>query len=460
MACAFIYAVVFAFVSAISLSRGEEATVGINFQYVFEKENFFGPFSLGPNQPGPLIYKPSLIGKPGLPEWLRYIQTDPTRQAYMYGTPDTDNIGDITLEIIALNTDTYQSARVKVPISVTYHSDTPKYLATFFLSNQNVGDMLSAIRQRDFLNRSGLVWSTQTPLVIHRLRPPSDSIELGNPTPGKEGVYVTIGSTTPFSPELLGVNAEATSNCVNGAYVPLKLGSVFPPTFAVDWCRLELTQANRSSQLNTPSGAKPVTLGGEYHPPALTNEPPNHLVEFLLIVIPPLAVALIFVIVLGVLMCSFRGSSKHIARTPEIQLTHHQNLRQASRQLRALSNRRDGAPSSSPSTPIIPHGANPAVSSVQSSPRHHIRDPDALPMTSTPMFSRTSPPPYRVPPQHPSLPTTPGHQETSFSDPFDNRRLSEPGNPRGRPLPSPIRSPPPFMSGPSSRGYQAGAAAS
>ncbi|XP_038071392.1 epsilon-sarcoglycan-like isoform X2 [Patiria miniata] len=450
--------------STISLSSCEQAAVGFNFQYVFEKENFFGPFSLGPDQPGPVVYKPSLVGKPGLPEWLSYIQTDPARQAYVYGTPDADNIGDITLEILALNTNTYQSARVKVPISITDQSDAPSYLATFFLSNHNVGDMLSADRQQEFLNRSALVWSTQTPLVIHRLRPASDSVEAGNSTPtdpqGREGVYVSVGSTTPFSTELLRVHSEASSDCINGAYVPFKLADAFKPTFEVDWCRLELTQTDQSPETDPSSDPKPVPLGGEYMPPALTTEPPNHLVEFLLIVVPPLAVALIFVIVLGFLMCSCRGSSKHIARTPEIQLTHHQGIRQASRQLRALSNRRDGGPSSSPTTPIIPHGANPAVSSVQSSPRHHIHDPDALPMTSTPLFSRTSPPPYRVPPQHPSTPTTPGHQETSFNDPFDSRRLSEPGNPRGRPLASPIRSPPPFMSGSSSRGYPAGASAS
>ncbi len=180
------------------------------------------------------------------------------------------------------------------------------------------------------------------------------------------------------------------------------------------------TQPNQPSSQMGPSSFTqgPIFLGDEYMPPAMTTTPPNHLIEFLLIVIPPLIIALLFIVVLGLLMCSCREGKKRAARTPEIQLTHHQGIRQASSQLRALSNRRDGAASSSsPSTPIIPHGANPAISSVHSSPRHHIRDPDGLPMTSTPLFSRTSPPPYRVPPQHqhPVTPTTPrGHRETTF----------------------------------------------
>ncbi|XP_071791955.1 alpha-sarcoglycan-like [Asterias amurensis] len=457
--CAVVSAVL---VSVLSLATGEDAEVGVNFQYVFEKEDFFGSYSLGPDQPGPVIYKPSLVDKPGLPRWLQYVQTDPARQGYVYGTPDDASIGDIILEIIALNTNTYQSARVEVQISITEQPESPSYLATFFLSNQNLEDMLPATKQQEFLRRVSLAWSSPTQLVIHRLSPgPTDTTEEGIPllpgTSKKLGVYVIVGSTTPFSGKLLSVRTEVMTECMNGSYKPFKLHQAFDPEFVVQWCQLVLTQPNQLSLMDpSPSSPGPIHLGDEYMPPALTTTPPDHLIEFLFIVVPPLIVALVFIIVLGLFMCTCREGKKRATRTPEIQLTHHQGIRQASSQLRALSNRRDGASSSSsPSTPIIPHGANPAISSVHSSPRHHIRDPDSLPMTSTPLFSRTSPPPYRVPSQNqqPVTPTTPrGCRETTFSDPFDSRRLSEPEHPRGRPMPSPIRSPPPFMSGSAARG--------
>ena len=48
----------------------------------------------------PIIFKPSLVDKPGLPSWLQYIQRDPSDgMGYMYGTPSIESVGDFKIEV-------------------------------------------------------------------------------------------------------------------------------------------------------------------------------------------------------------------------------------------------------------------------------------------------------------------------------------------------------------------------
>ena len=55
---------------------------------------------LFPDSAHPIVFKPSLKGKPGLPGWLNYRQTDPSEGVgYMYGTPGIDNVGNFKFEV-------------------------------------------------------------------------------------------------------------------------------------------------------------------------------------------------------------------------------------------------------------------------------------------------------------------------------------------------------------------------
>ena len=48
----------------------------------------------------PIVFKPSLVDKPGLPSWLHFIQRDPSDgMGYLYGTPDIESVGDLRIEV-------------------------------------------------------------------------------------------------------------------------------------------------------------------------------------------------------------------------------------------------------------------------------------------------------------------------------------------------------------------------
>ncbi|XP_072181128.1 epsilon-sarcoglycan-like [Diadema setosum] len=408
-------------------------STGVNFQWPVLRTDLFDQYTL--DAADPIILRPSLVSLPSLPQWLKFVQPDASSDGTLYGTPEETNVGDFNLEIVALNTKTYESSRILSSLYVQENPVSPAVLSNFFISNQNVADFLSTQVQEDFLSVVASLWGQRSGLVIQSLTSAKD---LGLPVPlnpdpsQKFGLQVTVGSQQE-SGNLTTIISEATGPCQSsGAYTPAVNG-LFLPNFVIDWCKVSTSRVKSAQPTSNMSA---VFLGGEYNPPLLTVEDSDHFLEFVWLLVLPCAVILCLILILGYVMCCGRRGRKDIDNTPEMQLAHHRTLRQASRDLRTMSNRRDGTASVATLTPI----GTPTVASQR--PHNRSRGYDEYPWASTPQINHrgmATPPPYRTPP-HPHK-----HRETTFSNhPSDKRRLSEPSNARGEDM-APIRPAPPFM---------------
>ncbi|XP_041467106.1 epsilon-sarcoglycan-like isoform X2 [Lytechinus variegatus] len=398
---------------------------GVNFQHPILRTDYFDEYSLDSDDT--IIFRPSLVTKPSLPSWIKFIQPAESSDGYLYGTPQGSNIGQFNLEIIGLNSRTYESARKVVQMTVEEDTETTsiKYLADFFVTNLNLADILDTQLQDDFRSAVDAIMGQRSEVIIHSLTSAQD---LGlrvplNPQPDqKYGVRVTIGAQEE-SETLANVISNSVGPCQQDtAYTPPEVDGFFQPAFIIDWCSVSMTAVPPSQPQNE---STPVFLGGMYDPPAMQTEDSDRFLEFLLLVVVPCAIMFCSMLVLGYLMCCGRSRRKELASTSELQLTHHRTLRQACRDLRTMSNRRDGTASVATLTPI----GTPTVGSQRSHSRS--RGYDEYPWaSSTPQVNHrgmATPPPYRTPP-HPHK-----HRETSFSNQAsDKRRLSEPSNARGR----------------------------
>ncbi|XP_072048096.1 epsilon-sarcoglycan-like isoform X2 [Amphiura filiformis] len=413
----------------------EEASVDLLFHHTLNKDNYFDKYS--PASAHPIVFKPSLIGKPGLPGWLNYRQTDPSEGVgYVYGTPSNDNVGNLELEIVGLNTYTYETSRVLLDIAVRENAAPPRYLASFFLADQSVDEFLNQEAQTTFLSSVTNIWPNAE-LHIYKLQ---TGRELGLPRPlptdanQAEGVAVVVASREPFSSDL----KEAKGRCTKYPQ------SVVLQGYSATWCDVNMTDLGTTTPSQDATEGEPIFLGGEYNPPPMPAEESSHMLEFILIVAIPFGVVLLVILILAYIMYGRReGMKTRESRTSSLQLTHHLEIRHASRDLRELSTRRD------PATPVsrrVNPGPGESVASSSSggpSPRHRTRfgDTSSWSASSTPTsHPRMVPPPgYRLPP-HPG-----GLQETSFSH-------DSPGSGRYQ---SPIRPARGYQSpGQHSRGYQ------
>ncbi|XP_030830109.1 epsilon-sarcoglycan-like isoform X2 [Strongylocentrotus purpuratus] len=409
---------------------------GVNFQHPILRTDYFDEYTL--DSTDPIIFRPSLVSKPSLPSWLKFIQPADRSDGYLYGTPQGSNIGQFNLEIIGLNSRTYESARKLVPMTVEENTgSSSKYQADFFITNLNLADILDTEKQDDFRSGVNAFWGQGSQVTIQSLTSAQD---LGlrvplNPQPDqKYGVRITIGARQE-SETLAKVISDAVGPCQqDSTYTPTDINGFFQPAFTIDWCNVSMMEVSPTQLQNE---STPVFLGGMYEPPIMQVEDSDRFLEFLLLVVVPCAIMFCSILVLGYLMCCGRSGRKEVASTSELQLTHHRTLRQACRDLRTMSNRRDGTASVATLTPI----GTPTVGSQRSHSRS--RGYDEYPWaSSTPQVNHrgmATPPPYRTPP-HPHK-----HRETSFSNQAsDKRRLSEPSNARGGESPS-MRPVPPFM---------------
>ncbi|XP_006817594.1 epsilon-sarcoglycan-like, partial [Saccoglossus kowalevskii] len=311
------------------------AVVGKNFHYQILRRTYFDPI------PDSAVYfKASSTGKPGLPAWLKYIQEDPKMDtAYLYGTPTPSDIGTASIEIVAFNADTYDTKILAITISVEENHVPNSYFVTFNVTNKDVGDMYSPDPNSGkmtidaFVGTVKTIWSDAQNLAVADI---TSSLDAGGrvPIPGQPtGVVIQIGSQSDFSS---GIKNAAVSPCEASFQIFTDNG------FDINWCYFNTTvkEMNDKSTIN-PS---PVVLGAVYVAPVLTVEERDLTTEFILVVIVPLAVAIVLAIILSYIMCARReGVEKRINATPTVQLTHHSHIKNATKELRDMSMRREGA---------------------------------------------------------------------------------------------------------------------
>ncbi|XP_050841807.1 alpha-sarcoglycan [Serinus canaria] len=169
----------------------------------------------------------------------------------------------------------------------------------------------------------------------------------------KEGVYVQVGSHSPFSPCLASaVSPQSRARCHRGQRPLASCYDTFAPHFSIRWCNLTLLQVAPSPTPPGPLwGPGVLEEGGGFEPPS--EVPPRELLPaFLVTLLVPLAVAALLCLLLGHLMCCRReGVEKRDLQTSEagsiprcprsIQLVHHSSIVGDTRELRLMAGRRD-----------------------------------------------------------------------------------------------------------------------
>ncbi|CAH0597811.1 unnamed protein product [Chrysodeixis includens] len=190
----------------------------------------------------------SLQGKPELPSWLRYIYSGRHHSGFIFGTPPRGSHGPITIEIIGLNRQDYETRRVLLTLAVDQKEKMARHEVELKIDNLNVEDLLDEhkmTRLKDIL-RTKLWTESNGDLYATFL---ASAIDLGARLPLKpsdgEGLVVRLGSTMPFSIELKRLREEVRPlsrlpSCPR-EYKRTTVERLFRDAgLTLDWCSFEL----------------------------------------------------------------------------------------------------------------------------------------------------------------------------------------------------------------------------
>ncbi|XP_027761389.1 alpha-sarcoglycan isoform X2 [Empidonax traillii] len=320
--------------------------MGTIFVHELERELFQEAFPTGSEDEDALItFQAHLWDHPDLPRWLRYHQRDPRQPGYLYGCPTVSEVGTHTIEVLAYNRHTYATVSQRLIITIIpAPGGEPPYQGEFLVGNRNVEELLPEAEREMFLQGSSGVWERGDLQVINI----TSALDRGGRVPlpiegRKEGVYVKVGSHSPFSSCLeSAVSPQSRFRCSLGQQPLASCYDTFAPHFSIRWCNLSLLQVWPSP--TTPGlvwGSGVLEEDGDFQPP--TEVPPHDLLPgFLVTLLVPLVVAALLCLLLGHLMCCRReGVQKRDLQTTDIQLVHHTTIHGDTEELRHMAGSRD-----------------------------------------------------------------------------------------------------------------------
>ncbi|XP_053821159.1 alpha-sarcoglycan [Vidua chalybeata] len=321
------------------------AETGAIFVHELEREPFLEAFSGSEDDDAPVTFRAHLRGRPDLPRWLRFAQRGPGQPGFLYGCPLAPELGTHSVQVLAYNRHTFATASQRLLISVTPApgGDAP-FQAEFLVGNRDVEELLPEAAREMFLQASAGLWERGDLHVINV----TSALDRGGRVPlpiegRREGVYVQVGSHSPFSPCLASaVSPQSRSRCHRGQRPLASCYDTFAPHFSIRWCNLTLLQVGPSPTTPGPVwGSGVLEEGGGFEPP--TEVAPRELLPaFLVTLLVPLAVAALLCLLLGHLMCCRReGVEKRDLQTSDIQLVHHSSILGDTRELRLMAGSRD-----------------------------------------------------------------------------------------------------------------------
>ncbi|XP_069490460.1 alpha-sarcoglycan isoform X1 [Ambystoma mexicanum] len=334
-----------------SADRTAFPSAGTLFVHELEKGYFQRKFPSANNygvvRNDPVTFRANLQGFPDLPGWLRHIQRDPYQNGYLYGSPTATEIGKHIIEVTAYNRNTFETFGQKIIFNVSSSLDLhTSYHVEFFVKNRNVEEILNKKAHEKFQYDLDALWK-QEPFNIINI---TSALDRGGRVPlpiegRKEGVYVRVGSDVPF-PECLQeiYSKENQERCRLGGQPALPCYDTFAPDVRIDWCNvtlINLTGAMATQEPPTP-GDGVMEAGSEFDPPSESPEGGEFISDYLLTILLPLLLALLLTLILSYIMCCRReGVDKRDAKTPDIQMLHHQTIHANTEELREMSRGRD-----------------------------------------------------------------------------------------------------------------------
>ncbi|XP_017694228.1 PREDICTED: alpha-sarcoglycan isoform X2 [Lepidothrix coronata] len=376
---------------------------GTIFVHELERELFQEAFPAGSeDDDAPITFQAHLRDHPDLPRWLRYLQRDPCQPGYLYGCPTASEVGTHTIEVGAHphtpcfwggtgRGDIFRGVPCPCRCWPTTAAPTPRcpsassspsslpqvraghpkvapgyptgwprgfpmgaacrptggdppYQGEFLVGNRNVEELLPEAAREMFLQGSAGVWERGDLQVINV----TSTLDRGGRVPlpiegRKEGVYVKVGSHSPFSPCLeSAVSPQSRFRCSLGQQPLASCYDTFAPHFSIRWCNLTLLRVWPSPTTPGPVwGSGVLEEDGDFQPP--TEVPPQDLLPgFLVTLLVPLVVAALLCLLLGHLMCCRReGVQKRDLQTSDIQLVHHTTIHGDTEELRHMAGSRD-----------------------------------------------------------------------------------------------------------------------
>ncbi|XP_036197856.1 alpha-sarcoglycan isoform X3 [Myotis myotis] len=263
----------------------------------------------------PVTYHAHLQGHPDLPRWLRYTQRSPRHPGFLYGSPTPEDRGRQVIEVVAYNRDSFDTTQQRLVLLIG-DPEGPRlpYQAEFLVRSHDVEEVLPSTPASRFLTALGGLWE---PAELQLLNITS-ALDRGGRVPlpiegRKEGVYIKVGSTSPFSTCLKMVaSPDSHARCAQGQPPLLSCYDTLAPHFRVDWCNVSLAMAR------------------------------DFLTDALVTLLVPLLVALLLTLLLAYVMCCRReGRLKRDLATSDIQMFHHFTIRENTEELRQMAARRE-----------------------------------------------------------------------------------------------------------------------
>ncbi|KAL4834365.1 hypothetical protein H8958_001671 [Nasalis larvatus] len=269
-----------------------------------------------------ITYHAHLQGHPDLPRWLRYTQRSPHHPGFLYGSATPEDRGRQVIEVTAYNRDSFDTTQQRLVLEIA-DSEGPllPYQAEFLVRSHNVEEVLPSTPASRFLSALGGLWEPGELQLLNI----TSALDRGGRVPlpiegRKEGVYIKVGSASPFSTCLKMVaSPDSHARCAQGQPPLLSCYDTLAPHFRIDWCNVTLVDKS----VPEPADEMPTPGDGilEHDPffcPPTEAPDRDFLVDALVTLLVPLLVALLLTLLLAYVMCCRReGRLKRDLATSE-----------------------------------------------------------------------------------------------------------------------------------------------
>lgn len=296
--------------------------------------------------PVPITYHAHLQGHPDLPRWLRYTQRSPYQPGFLYGTATPEDRGHQVIEVTAYNRDSFNTTQQMLVLLIgDPEGPLLPYQAEFLVRSHDVEEVLPSTPASHFLTALGGLWEPGELQLVNI----TSALDRGGRVPlpiegRKEGVYIKVGSASPFSTCLKMVaSPDSHARCAQGQPPLLSCYDTLAPHFRVDWCNVSLVDKS----VPEPADEAPAPGGGilEHDPffcPPTEATARDFLTDALVTLLVPLLVALLLTLLLAYVMCCRReGRLKRDLATSDIQMVHHCTIRGNTEELRQMASSRE-----------------------------------------------------------------------------------------------------------------------
>uniref|UniRef100_A0A2K5HUE9 Dystroglycan-type cadherin-like domain-containing protein n=1 Tax=Colobus angolensis palliatus TaxID=336983 RepID=A0A2K5HUE9_COLAP len=192
-----------------------------------------------------ITYHAHLQGHPDLPRWLRYTQRSPHHPGFLYGSATPEDRGRQVIEVTAYNRDSFDTTQQRLVLEIG-DSEGPllPYQAEFLVRSHDVEEVLPSTPANRFLSALGGLWEPGELQLLNI----TSALDRGGRVPlpiggRKEGVYIKVGSASPFSTCLKMVaSPDSHARCAQGQPPLLSCYDTLAPHFRIDWCNVTLAE--------------------------------------------------------------------------------------------------------------------------------------------------------------------------------------------------------------------------